>query len=57
MTEPAPTPERIVLLYIGVRGSMPLQHFWYDLTGIDNDGQPLKEEDERRQFYGSKKKG
>lgn len=55
--EPKP---RITLLYLGCRDAgagEPLQHLWYDLTGIDNDGEPLKEESSRHQCYGSKKKG
>ena len=55
--EPKP---RITLLYLrcceNERGK-PLQHVWYDLTGIDNDGSPLKEEPARHQIYGKKKKG
>jgi hypothetical protein len=54
--EPKP---RITLLYIGCREAgtgKPLQHLWYDLTGIDNDGKPIKDESTRHQFYGSKKK-
>jgi hypothetical protein len=52
--------ERVTLLYLGVREwerGKPLRHLWYDLTGTDNDGSPLKEDHERYQFYGSKKKG
>lgn len=55
--EPKP---RITLLYIGCREAgtgKPLQHLWYDLTGIDNDGKPFKDESPRHQFYGSKKQG
>jgi len=56
-TEPKP---RITLLYLrcceNERGK-PLQHVWYDLTGIDNNGEPLKEESARHQIYGKKKKG
>jgi hypothetical protein len=55
--EPKP---RITLLYLGCRENergKPLQHLWYDLTGIDNDGEPLAEESARHQYYGSKKKG
>jgi hypothetical protein len=55
--EPNP---RIDLLYIGCRENergKPLQHLWYDLTGINNDGSALKDDPERHQFYGSKKKG
>lgn len=51
---------RITLLYIGCREGergKPLHHLWYDLTGISNDGSPLKDDLERQQFYGSKKKG
>jgi hypothetical protein len=52
--------ERATLLYLGVREwerGKPLRHLWYDLTAINNDGSPLKDENERHQFYGSKKKG
>lgn len=52
--------ERVTLLYLGVRErerGKPLRHLWYDLTGIDNDGSPLKNDQERHEFYGSKKKG
>lgn len=51
---------RITLLYIGCRENergKPLSHLWFDLTGIDNDGSPLKDEQARHQIYGSKKKG
>lgn len=51
---------RITLLYIGCREAgtgKPLHHLWYDLTGIDNDGESLKEDSARHQHYGSKKKG
>jgi hypothetical protein len=51
---------RITLLYIGCRENergKPLSHLWFDLTGIDNDGSPLKDEQARHQVYGSKKKG
>ena len=51
---------RITLLYVGCREGergKPLQHLWYDLTGIDNDGSALKDEPARHQSYGSKKKG
>lgn len=55
--EPKP---RITLLYLrcceNERGK-PLQHLWFDLTGIDNDGEPLREEPARHQIYGKKKKG
>ena len=55
--EPKP---RITLLYLrcceNERGK-PLQHVWYDLTDIENDGSPLKEEPARHQIYGKKKKG
>ena len=54
------TKPRITLLYLrcceNERGK-PLQHVWYDLTDIDNDGSPLKEEPARHQIYGKKKKG
>ena len=56
---PEPKP-RITLLYLGCRegaSGKPLQHLWHDLTGIDNDGTPLKEDPARHQTYGSKKKG
>jgi hypothetical protein len=56
---PEPKP-RITLLYVGCReggSGKPLQHLWYDLTGIDNDGTPLREDPARHQTYGSKKKG
>ena len=60
MTTEAEANPRITLLYIGCheneRGK-PLQHLWFDLTGIDNDGSTLKEDHERHQVYGSKKKG
>ena len=52
--------ERATLLYLGVRElerGKPLRHLWYDLTAINNNGSPLKDENERHQFYGSKKKG
>ena len=52
--------ERVTLLYLGVREwerDKPLRHLWYDLTGVDNDGSPLKDDNERHGFYGSKKKG
>jgi hypothetical protein len=52
--------ERVTLLYLGVREwerDKPLRHLWYDLTGIENDGSALKDDHERHQFYGSKKKG
>lgn len=55
--EPKP---RIELLYIGCRegeSGKPLHHLWYDLTGISNDGTPFKDDLERHQLYGSKKKG
>ncbi len=51
---------RITLLYIGCREweqGKPLHHLWYDLTGIDNDGSPLKDDVAKHQTYGSKKKG
>ncbi len=51
---------RLELLYIGCRENehgKPLRHLWYDLTGISNDGSPLKVDLERHQLYGSKKKG
>lgn len=51
---------RIALIYIGCRENergKPLQHLWFDLTGIDNDGSPLTDDHERHQVYGSKKKG
>jgi hypothetical protein len=48
---------RITLLYLGCRSGKPLQHLWFDLTGIENDGSPLQDEPGRHQFYGSKKKG
>jgi hypothetical protein len=55
--EPKP---RITLLYLrcceNERGK-PLQHVWYDLNGVDNDGSPLREEPARHQIYGKKKKG
>lgn len=57
---PDETKPRITLLYLGCRENergKPLQHLWYDLTDIDNDGQLLKEDSERRQYYGSKKRG
>ena len=52
------TNERINLLYVGVREGKdaPTVHLWYDLTGIANDGNPLKEDHERHQLYGGKKK-
>jgi hypothetical protein len=56
-TEPNP---RIELLYIGCRENergKPLCHLWYDLTGIANDGSPLKDEQARHQVYGAKKRG
>jgi hypothetical protein len=56
----AETKPRIELLYIGCRENehgKPLQHLWYDLTGISNDGSPLKDDPARHQLYGSKKKG
>ena len=51
--------ERIDLLYIGVREGKdaPTVHLWYDLTGVTNDGSPLKEDHERHQLYGGKKRG
>ena len=55
--EPNP---RITLLYLGCRENergKPLQHLWHDLTGIDNDGATLKDDQARHQLYGSKKKG
>lgn len=59
MTTEEPKP-KITLLYLrcceNERGK-PLQHVWYDLTGIDNNGEPLKEESARHQIYGKKKKG
>jgi hypothetical protein len=51
---------RITLLYLRCcenEHGKPLQHVWYDLTGIVNDGSPLKEEPARHQIYGKKKKG
>jgi hypothetical protein len=50
---------RISLLYLGVRPMQkgPLNHLWHDLTGIENDGSPLKEDSQRWQYYGSKKRG
>lgn len=52
------TTERIDLLYIGVREGkdVPTVHLWHDLTGIANDGSPLKEDHKRHQLYGGKKK-
>jgi len=54
------TNPRITLLYLrcceNERGK-PLSHLWFDLTGIENDGSPLKNEQARHQIYGSKKKG
>ena len=55
--EPKP---RIDLLYLGCRESeqgKPLCHLWHDLTGISNDGSPLKDDRAKHQIYGSKKKG
>jgi len=55
-----PLKPRITLLYIGCRDAGAgklLHHLWYDLTGIDNNGEPLKDESARYQFYGSKKQG
>jgi hypothetical protein len=52
--------ERVTLMYLGVREwehGKPLRHLWFDLTDINNDGSSLKEDHERHQFYGSKKKG
>ena len=52
--------ERVTLLYLGVREwerGKPLRHLWYELTAINNDGSPLKDDHERHGFYGSKKKG
>ena len=51
--------ERIDLLYVGVREGKdaPTVHLWYDLTGIANDGSTLKEDHERHQLYGGKKRG
>ena len=55
-----PLKPRITLLYLrcceNERGK-PLQHVWYDLTGISNDGSNLREEPARHQIYGKKKKG
>jgi len=52
------TKPRITLLYLrcceNERGK-PLQHVWYDLTDISNDGSPLNEEPARHQIYGKKK--
>jgi hypothetical protein len=51
---------RITLLYLGYSPSEDglLGHLWYDLTGIENDGAPLpKQEESRRQLFGSKKRG
>lgn len=51
---------RITLLYIGCRENergKPLQHLWFDLTDINNDGSPLKDDPTRHQLYGAKKKG
>ena len=51
---------RITLLYLGCRENergKPLSHLWVDLTGIENDGSPFKDEQTRHQVYGSKKKG
>jgi hypothetical protein len=50
---------RIDLLYLGVREGPGAQmnFLWYDLTGIANDGSQLKEEAERHQVYGARKKG
>lgn len=59
MPDQEPKP-RITLLYLGCRDAgagKPLHHLWYDLTGIDNNGDPLQDESARHQFYGSKKKG
>ena len=42
--EPKP---RIELLFIGCRENergKPLKNLWYDLTGISNDGSPLKDD-------------
>ena len=58
--QPAEPNPRIELLYIGCRENergKPLCHLWYDLTGIVNDGNPLKDEQARHQIYDSKKKG
>lgn len=55
----APNP-RITLLYLGCRENepgKPLSHLWFDLSGIENDGASLKDDQERHQLYGSKKKG
>jgi hypothetical protein len=61
MTDQHPEPKsRINLLYLGVREfdrGKPLSHLWYDLTDIPNDGELLKEDRKRHQFYGSKKRG
>ena len=55
-----PLKPRITLLYLrcceNERGK-PLQHVWYNLTDIANDGSPLREEAARHQIYGKKKKG
>jgi hypothetical protein len=58
MTTEAKT--RITLLYIGCRENergKPLQHLWFDLTGVENGGAPFSDDPARHQVYGSKKKG
>lgn len=49
----------VKLLYLGVNDTpkdADIAHKWYVLTDIENDGEPLKLDGDRIQFYGTKKK-
>ncbi len=49
--------ERIELVYIGVRegADSPIVHLWQDVTGIANDGSPLKDDPQKHHCYARKR--